>query len=58
VSINAVSLSHSAQLEGLKEKIQITALLNQGGSRISFLPFQLPGCGRNNRLLEFSFPGE
>jgi len=53
-----MSLSHSAQLEGLKEKIQIIALLNQGGSKISFLPFPHHGCGRKNRPLEFSFPGE
>jgi hypothetical protein len=58
VSINAVSLSHSAQLEGLKEKIQFNALLNQGGSKISFLPFPHRGCDRNNRPLEFSLPGE
>jgi len=58
VSINAVSLSHSAQLEGLKEKIQLIALLNQGGSKISFLPFPHHVCCRNNRPLEFSVPGE
>jgi hypothetical protein len=58
MSIDAVSLSHSAQLEGLKEKIQRTALLDYCGSKISCLPFQLPDCSPNNRPLEFSVPGE
>jgi hypothetical protein len=39
MSIDAVSLSHSAQLEALKEENQITALLTYRGSRISFSSF-------------------
>jgi hypothetical protein len=58
MSINVVSLSHSAQLEELKEKIQKTGLLIHCGSIFSFLPFQHLGHSSNNRPLEFSLPGE